>query len=94
MSTLRPPAVPTRSLSMLRFAPVYFKDAWHPLYASRPELHHAPYLEQRKALFEKKMVYADTIERVMCELGHDAREIPYDVEPLQKSWAREHGCLV
>jgi spore maturation protein CgeB len=39
-------------------------------------------------------VYSDSFSRGMRELGHDAQEILYDVEPLQRAWARENGVAL
>ena len=37
-------------------------------------------------------VYSDGFSRAMQSLGHDAHEIVYDLEILQKAWARENGA--
>ena len=49
------------------------------------------YEEQLKNLFMKKYFYSDSFSRTMKTLGHNAHEIVYDSEILQKTWAKEKG---
>lgn len=49
------------------------------------------YQKQREFLFSQAAMYSDIFSYEMRQLGHDAEEIIYDVEPLQKAWAKEHG---
>jgi hypothetical protein len=61
------------------------------LYAERPGLERRPYAEQarvrRQALFNLPFFFADNLNK----LGHEAHDIYVNNEPMQKTWAREHG---
>ena len=48
--------------------------------------------QQQSKLFSENLVYSDSFSYAMRLLGHESNEIVYDVEILQKQWAKEH-CL-
>jgi spore maturation protein CgeB len=60
-------------------------------YGRRPELRHASYDEQRRALMETFFGTADSYSHALTGLGHDAHEVVSNCRPLQEAWAREHG---
>jgi hypothetical protein len=59
-------------------------------YAGRPELHDAPYETQWSALMERFFGTADSYSHWLRPLGHEAREVIYNCEPLQSAWRAEH----
>ncbi|MCW2989894.1 MAG: glycosyl transferase group 1 family protein, partial [Solirubrobacterales bacterium] len=60
-------------------------------YAARPELREAPYAKQLEALLTRQFGTGDAYSRELRALGHEAREVIPNAEPLQRAWAREHG---
>lgn len=80
-----------RNYKILRVAGLHYRNAMLTLYKKNPGLRLQPYAEQKNALFRAGYVYSDSFARGMRALGHEAHEIVYDVEPLQKAWAREKG---
>ncbi len=60
-------------------------------YNNRPGLVYEPYELQQKELVKLGTIYSDGFSRAMRLLGNDASEIFFDVEILQKTWAKEHG---
>lgn len=58
-------------------------------YRLDPSLKTKSYQEQQRALFQHGYTYSDNFSRTMRKLGHEAEEIVYDLEILQKSWAAE-----
>lgn len=61
------------------------------IYRNNPDLKNRPYSEQQRALFQASLIHSDGFSRAMKSLGHDAHEIVYDCEILQKTWAKEKG---
>jgi glycosyltransferase involved in cell wall biosynthesis len=61
------------------------------VYGDDPELSDSPFEVQRDVLLEHSGVYSDAFSRAMRRLGNEAEELIYDVEPMQRAWAREHG---
>ncbi|MCP4040206.1 MAG: hypothetical protein GY733_24895, partial [bacterium] len=80
-----------RSLRILRVAPVFYRAARALPYEHSPALEHASYDEQLDALHEWKLVGGRGFVREMNALGHQCREVLYDVRGLQWRWAQEHG---
>ena len=77
---------------IVRIAGVHFPASVATLYAADPELAQQPYAVQQKALFAAALTYADSFAAGMRRLGHDARELIYDVGPLQRRWAAENSA--
>ncbi len=80
-----------KNYRIVRIAPLHYDTPMLELYAQDPELRFKPYAEQQKNLFEMAYLYSDSFTRRMGELGHEASEIVYDLEILQKKWASEKG---
>ncbi|MGA1823327.1 MAG: glycosyltransferase [bacterium] len=80
-----------RHYRILRIAGLHYHAAMNALYNNNPGLESRTYADQQKIVFRNKYVYADSFSRAMNALGHDAHEIVYDLEILQKTWAREKG---
>ena len=54
-----------------------------------PEYETNSYQEQLRYLFNDKILYSDSFSRSMQAIGHDATELVWDFEILQKNWAKE-----
>ncbi len=80
-----------RNYRILRLAGLHYEAAMRLPYLRRPDLASRPYDEQLRNVFGESLVYGDSFSSAMRELGHDAHEVLYDLEPLQRAWAREHG---
>jgi hypothetical protein len=76
---------------IVRIAGMHSQAAIALAYQSHGDLSSRPYAEQQRFLFEKRYMYGDSFSHAMRSLGHTAEEIIYDVEPLQKTWAKEQG---
>src|SRR6266550_8339197 len=60
-------------------------------YRDHPGLALRSYDEQWRALMDTSFGTSDAYSHELALLGHDAHEVIVDCEPLQTSWAREHG---
>lgn len=76
---------------IVRIAELHYDTPKVALYKNNRGLELHPYTEQQQVLFQNAYVYADSLSRAMRSLGHDAHEIVYDLEILQKTWAKEKG---
>jgi spore maturation protein CgeB len=76
---------------IVRIAGLHYSNVIESFYRKTPSLREKSYSEQQKALFHQAYAYGDSFSRGMRTLGHDAAEIVYDLEPLQKCWAEEFG---
>jgi len=79
------------SYSIVRVAPLTYPAFVARIYGEDPELSDSPFEIQREVLLEHSGVYSDAFSRAMRRLGNEAEELIYDVEPIQRAWAREHG---
>ncbi|OGW25934.1 MAG: hypothetical protein A2X59_12260 [Nitrospirae bacterium GWC2_42_7] len=80
-----------KNYRIVRIAGMGYKAAIEKLYSKDKGLYMLSYAEQQKTLFDMAYVYSDGFSRGMRSLGHDAHEIVYDLEILQKKWAEEKG---
>ena len=60
-------------------------------YAAQPGLDEATYEVQWRALMDRFFGTADSYSHFLGALGHAAHEIVINCEPLQRSWAADHG---
>jgi hypothetical protein len=60
-------------------------------YAERPGLNTESYGVQWQALMGRFFGTFDAYSHSLGRLGHDAHEVVFNCEPLQRAWAREHG---
>jgi spore maturation protein CgeB len=60
-------------------------------YGSRPGLADEPYETQWRALMDRCFGTADSYSHYLGALGHEAHEVVVNCQPLQRSWAKEHG---
>lgn len=60
-------------------------------YAERPELEERPYADQHAALMHNACGWADFWSVALGKFGYECDEVVSNAEPMQKSWAREHG---
>ncbi len=61
------------------------------LYAGHPGLAGQPYKEQIRLRNESLFGVADFYSKNLNALGHEARELHANNEPMQQAWAREHA---
>jgi len=66
--------------------------AW--LYSEHPALESRTYNEQMQARMESLYGIADFYSGNLRKLGHEAYDIHPNNEPMQKTWAREHGVKI
>lgn len=64
------------------------------LYAQHPRLEKRPYAEQVRVRMESLFYSADFYARNLQKLGHEAWDVHFNNEPMQKAWAREYGLPV
>jgi hypothetical protein len=60
-------------------------------YGEHPDLVLRPYAEQWRALMDQCLGAADFYSANLEALGHEATEIVFNCEQLQRQWAKEHG---
>ena len=46
--------------------------------------------ESLSLILSEKFIYSDAFSKNMTALGHEVRELIWDLEPLQKKWAKEN----
>lgn len=80
-----------KSFRILRIAGLHYKSLMDSLLERRAELEGRSYQEQQDFLFENEYVYSNAFSRGMRAMGHDAAEVIYDFDLLQKTWADENG---
>ena len=76
---------------ILRIAGLHYREPIHALLHENPAFSAESYEEQKADIFKQHYIYTDSFSRGMRTLGHEAHEVLYDVEILQKSWAKENG---
>jgi len=77
-------------MRILRFEAAY-PHYWQTFYRDRPGLEQKSYAEQRAAFDYDAFMYAGALKEDFKPLGHEVHEVFYNVEPLQKAWAKENG---
>jgi spore maturation protein CgeB len=74
---------------------VLIVDTYYPAFLAaryaRDDLAHRPYREQLDALMAERFGTADAYSHHLRQIGHEAAEVVANCEPLQRTWAREHG---
>ena len=61
------------------------------LYGEHPGLEKQPYSEQVRVRMESLFYSADFYARNLRKLGHEAWDVHFNNEPMQRAWARECG---
>lgn len=73
-------------------------DAYYPRFLQRAlqaiDYESLSYSEMRDALLRLRFGTADFYSRHLRDLGHNAEDIIFNCEPLQRRWAAEHGFVV
>ncbi|MBI5346626.1 MAG: glycosyltransferase family 1 protein [Chlamydiae bacterium] len=80
-----------KNYSIVRIASLHYPMLIKQLYERNKNLQNQPYAEQQKVLFNLAYTYSNSFSFAMNQLGNKAFELIYDVEILQKTWAREHN---
>lgn len=78
---------------IVRIAGMHYTKAIQNCYENHLALATKTYVEQQKVLFGQALNYFDSFMRGMQALGNEACEIIYDIELLQKQWAKENGVF-
>lgn len=60
-------------------------------YRRSPQLARSSFEEQQRAIYGGGFIYSNAFSAAMQCLGNEAHEILFDLEPLQRSWARDRG---
>jgi len=71
-----------------------YSDFLASFHAARPGMAALPYQEQLRLRNESLFGVADFYSCNLNALGHDARELHVNNEPMQRAWARENGVRV
>ena len=74
----------------MRLAGLHTPDAEQQVLQAVPAFRELPYHDQMVELFKLRFVYSDAFSRAMRQLGHDAYDIVWDFELVQRQWAHEH----
>jgi spore maturation protein CgeB len=77
-------------MRILRIDSIY-KDYIQEFYRGNPDLIHQTYDEQKAVIDYDAFGTANFWSQVMNELNYEMTEIYVDIEPLQRTWAREQG---
>jgi len=77
-------------MRVLRIGTLYL-DYWTNFYKRRPGLQKRDYAEQLSALFNDFFAQSDSYSHYLRQHGYDCQEVLANVQPLQKTWARENG---
>lgn len=64
------------------------------LYVDYPELKTLPYDKQCKEILNGFYAYSGSFSQAMKQLGNDCSELIYDLECLQKQWAKENNIFL
>ncbi|MFA6468254.1 MAG: glycosyltransferase [Bacteroidota bacterium] len=72
----------------------YYRDFLKGYYGAHPHLPGLSYADQYSHLMAQAFGWSDYYAKNLQSLGIDAHEIVANAEPLQNSWAREHGLNV
>ena len=75
---------------IVRIAGLHHIQLINKLYKDDPDFLNLTYEKQQNVIFEMGYLYSDSLSKGMRSLGHDAFEILFDVEMLQKKWAKEN----
>ncbi len=81
-----------KNYRIVRLTMILHGLATEAFYRAGPARATLPYTQQREALIDCGYLHFNGFARCMCALGNDAHDIVCDVEPLQKTWAREHAA--
>ena len=75
---------------VVRLAGLHSPDAEGQVLQAVPAFKKLSYQDQMAELFKLRFVYSDAFSRSMRALGHDAYDIVWDFEVVQRQWAQEH----
>lgn len=69
----------------------YYPNFFAHLYRKHPGLENQPYEVQKSAIMASALGTADFFSVNLQKLGHEAQEVIFNCEPLQRQWVRENG---
>ncbi|MCK4934745.1 MAG: glycosyltransferase family 1 protein [Simkaniaceae bacterium] len=79
-----------KTYKILRIAGLHYQAIKKKIYFEDKNLANKSYHFQQETIFQKHLLYSNSLAKAMRKLGHQAEEIIYDLEILQKTWAREN----
>jgi hypothetical protein len=80
-----------RQYKILRLAGVHYPAVLSLLTRTYPDFLEKSYDEQQACLFERGALYSNSFSRCMERLGHEAYELIWDFEVIQRQWAKENN---
>lgn len=80
-----------RNYRVMRISSCGVEDAADRLYGDDAGLRCASYEEQLRSWLERKIGCNEAFSRAMKSRGHEIREVLFDLEPVQRTWAWERG---
>jgi spore maturation protein CgeB len=61
------------------------------LYRTQPGLAARSFAEQKKAHDAEAVAWGNAYTRALTPLGYEVLEVPFELEPMQRTWAAENG---
>lgn len=80
-----------KHFKIIRLVGLCYQNCVEDLLAKNPNFAELSYDEQQKTLFKEFYGYGNSISWHLSQLGHQASELVYDFELMQKTWAKERG---
>ena len=80
----------SRNYRIVRLAGLHTPEADRHILQAVPVFKELSYHDQMEELFKLRYVYSDSFSRAMRQLGHDAYDIVWDFDLVQRQWAQEH----
>jgi len=73
---------------------VYYQDLIDKVYRQNSGLAHQPFDVQHETWMGSLLGSADFYSHNLRRLGHEAKDLVINIEPMQRQWAKEHGVKV
>ena len=80
-----------RQYKIVRLAGVHYPAILSLLASAYPDFLEKSYNDQQISLFERGALYSNSFSRSMERLGHEAYELIWDFEVIQRQWAKENN---
>src|SRR5262245_40111335 len=72
----------------------HYQESLRQVYESKPQLAQQSSHEQLQAIYETGFGRADSLPLNLSKLGHEAEQFIANAQPIQISWANEHGLEI
>jgi spore maturation protein CgeB len=83
-----------RKFRIVRLVGLHLGQAGPSLSTIRGEFRELSFREQLEALMESRILFSNSFSHSMTQIGHEAYELIWDCEVLQKTWAAENGLKI